>query len=245
MPTRPVLADRSSVLPRNQTLLDALDSREKAARNQQPAAEPPRRRRGGLGFVDERQHSRPLDRNDRAKLLFLAESLERRSKAKSNKNGALGYTGLRVLRALLLLFQNAKSGLCCPSYTALQCATGLCRQAIADALFRLEATKLLTITRRLVRERITRPCPYTGRPIAHVQAVQGSNLYAFNLPGKDELVPLPFRTSRSRTRPFGTRPESASQRENIPHHQPGREIAPSLGRHLAAAMGSAMNSARG
>jgi hypothetical protein len=43
---------------------------------------PTRSYRHTASFVqDWRPHSRPLDRNERAKILFLAEALERRSKS--------------------------------------------------------------------------------------------------------------------------------------------------------------------
>jgi hypothetical protein len=46
---------------------------------------------------DPLAHSTPLDRNARASLIFLAERLERRTKGKGRKNGALGAIGLDVL----------------------------------------------------------------------------------------------------------------------------------------------------
>ena len=182
-----------------------------------------RRQRGALGFVRESDHCRPIDRNDRARLLFIAEHLERRSKGKGKKNGALGYIGLRVLRALLLTYANLKTGLCCPSYTALMHATGLCRQAIADALHRLEATNLITITRRLLRERITRVSPITGLVETITQTVQGSNLYAFNVPAPDALIPLPWRTSRRRPKFAHAQAESTTATENNQTSQPPRK----------------------
>jgi hypothetical protein len=77
-------------------------------------SEPVQRHRGGHGFVRESNHCRPLNRNDRARLMQLAESLERRTKPSGKRNGSLGYTGIRVLKALMALFANARSGLCCP-----------------------------------------------------------------------------------------------------------------------------------
>ena len=192
----------------------------------EPAAEPRllnrrgRRQRRALGFVREADHCRRLDRNDRARLLFIAERLELSSKVKGRKNGALGYIGLRVLRVLLLTYANLKTGLCCPSYSTLCQATKLCRQAIADALHRLEATGLLTITRRLVRERITRLSPITGLTETFTQTVQGSNLYAFNVPAPDALIPLPWRSSRRRPKFSTAQPESATATENNHRDQP-------------------------
>lgn len=148
---------------------------------QRPASRWERRRyRHGAQFVrDPASLSTPLDRNARAKLLMLAESLERRTKAKGRRNGALGATGLAVLRALVLRFANGRTGLCCPSLTQLQACTGLCRQAICDALARLEASGLLKITRRIVRTAVERVSALTGLPERFTGTVQASSLYAF------------------------------------------------------------------
>ena len=205
MPTSAHLAEQQAVADPTDAKVAALQRLEQANAHRSPTAKPTRRHRKGIGFVREADHCRPLDRNDRAKILFLAEQIERRSKAHGKKNGALGYIALRVLKALLCSFMNAKSGLTCPSYTALQCITGLSRQAISDALHRLEATKLVTITRRLVRERITRASAITGLIETFEQTVQGTNLYSFAVPDKGALIPLPYRSSRRR--PHIVKPE--------------------------------------
>jgi helix-turn-helix protein len=109
--------------------------------------------RGGSLFIsDWRQHSRPLDRNEVARIVFLAERLELNSKAPGKRNGLLGQIGLQVLRALLWRFHNRRTGLCCPSYDAIRRVTGLCRQSIANALERLEAAGILRRQRRLRRQ---------------------------------------------------------------------------------------------
>jgi hypothetical protein len=137
-------------------------------------------RRGARFIADARAYCRPIDRNERAKIVFMAEQLERRTKPAGGRNGVLGYVGLDVLRALLLRFHRGRDGMCCPSYTVLQAATGLCRQSIANGLKRLEACGILKITRRLVRETIDGG---GGFPIAVCR--QGSNLYAVFAPSED------------------------------------------------------------
>jgi hypothetical protein len=94
-------------------------------------------RRSSVFVLDELAIGRPLDRNDRARILFCAEALERRTKEPGKRNGALGYVGLAILRALLLRFLG-RNGLCCPCYLTLQACTGLCRASIAEGLRRLE-----------------------------------------------------------------------------------------------------------
>jgi hypothetical protein len=132
-------------------------------------------RRGARFIADARQHCRALDRNERARILYLAEALERSTKPAGGRNGVLGEIGLRVLRALLLRFHRGKDGMCCPSYTDLEAATGLCRQSIANGLRRLEAAGILEITRRLIREVID------GVMVCR----HGSNLYAIHEPAAD------------------------------------------------------------
>jgi len=136
-------------------------------------------RRGARFIADPRQHCRPLDRNERAKIIFMAEQLERRSRPTGGRNGIVSQVGLRVLRALLLRFHRASDGHCTPSYVELMAATGLCKQSIANGLKRLEAVGILKITRRLIRETIDAG----GFPMAICR--QGSNLYAVFAPAED------------------------------------------------------------
>ena len=142
-------------------------------------------RRGVRFIADTRPHCTPLDRNERARILYLAEALERRTKPAGGRNGVLGSIGLAVLKAMLLRFHRGADGLCTPSYTVLQAVTGLCRQSIANALKRLEAAGILRITRRLVRE-----ISEEGVRICR----QGSNLYGFSEPSEraspDAALPI-------------------------------------------------------
>lgn len=129
---------------------------------------------------DPRACSTPLDRNQRARILHLAEQMERATKGKGRRNGTLGYVGLAVLRCLLLRFHNARDGLCCPSYDTLEAATGLCRQSIATALQRLAAVGILRVVRRLARA-------VRG---GVVRCEQATNLYAFTMPS-ERFIPIP------------------------------------------------------
>lgn len=152
-------------------------------RRQRATARPRRYFRHRANFVrDPLAHSTPLDRNGRARLLFLAERYERRTKEKGRENGALGNVGLEVLRALLFRFADRHSGLCFPSYLTLQALTGRCRGAIAAAIKRLEKAGIIKVTRRLKRISIDRLSPITGLPERIMATVQDSNLYAFDGP---------------------------------------------------------------
>lgn len=147
--------------------------------------------RHGAAFVlDARGCSTPLDRNQRARLLFLAEQIERASKGRGKRNGVLGYVGLAVLRCLLLRFHNSRTGLCCPSYDTMQRATGLCRQSITNGLQRLVAVGILGVVRRLARVAID----------GIVRCQQGTNLYRFTMPA-GRFIPMPMPSARKAPRP--------------------------------------------
>jgi hypothetical protein len=143
---------------------------------------PNRHRTGAVFLPDLSRHATRLDRNQVARMLHACEVVERATKAPGRRNGALGLATVAVLRCLVLRFLNRKSGLCFPSYRALQDATGFCRQTIAKALRALEAVGVLIVTRRLVRVRDD------ARGI--VMTRQGSNVYRFQ--AMPALVPLPL-----------------------------------------------------
>ena len=155
-----------------------------------------RYRRGARFVMDPRQHSRPLDRNERARILVLSEALERRTRPPGARNGVVSQPGLRVLRVLLLCFLRGSDGLCCPSYVALMAATGLCKQSIANALKRLEAAGIVRVTRRLVREVVD------GGGFMMTVCRQGSNLYSCHEPG-EHAEHLPVRSPVLRAFPRG------------------------------------------
>lgn len=123
-------------------------------------------RKNAIFVRDVSKYCTKLDRNQKAKLLHMAERLERVTKRKGRRNGVLGIPAMIVLRTLLLKF-HGQAGLCCPSYSTLQRATGLCRQSIANAVARLRAAGLLRVTGRLVR--------------TADRFRQTSNLYSFSL----------------------------------------------------------------
>lgn len=135
---------------------------------------------------------RLLDRNARARLWVIAQSMERITKKKGARNGCLGAIGLTVLNCLLFGFLNANSGRCDPSYEALMKKSGLCRQSITNALDRLEASGLVTVTRRMMR--------FLENGIVVVRQI--SNAYVLADPA---LVAIPERPSDRTWRPFPPR----------------------------------------
>jgi DNA-binding FadR family transcriptional regulator len=140
-------------------------------------------RRGARFIADARQHCRPIDRNERARILVRAEALERATKPAGGRN-------VVVLEALLWRFHRAKDGMCCPSYVELMAATGFCKQTIRNALKRLEAAGILKIARRLVREVID------GVMVTR----QASNLYSAHEP-VEHAGQLPVRNHGQRQFP--------------------------------------------
>jgi hypothetical protein len=171
-----------------------------------------RRFRANAIFADALANATPLDRNGQARVLFIADMLERRSKLPGKRNGVLGYIGVMVLRVLVLRCLNRKSGLCCPSYAALQSMTGLCRGSIATALSRLEASGLVKIVRRLVRKAITRVSPITGHQQLVVTTLQDTNAYSFS----NEPNPIPVPTIAAPARPFPARRVAPPQQAVLP-----------------------------
>ena len=136
-----------------------------------------RRCRGGSSFPTSADF-RPLDRNDRARLLAYAEALDRRTRLPGQHGGVLKRTGLAVLRALVLRFQNGRSGRCDPSLEALAEAAGCCRATVVEALQRLLAAGLVAWCRRMIRV----------RERGAVMLRQISNAYVLTMP-------LPARTA--------------------------------------------------
>src|SRR3954453_12495713 len=93
----------------------------------------PRRTASGRGAC----RFTPISRDQRVRLLRRAEAIERATKARGKQSGALGQSGLRVLRCLLFDFANTATGRCDPGYRAICRATGFCRETVAGALARL------------------------------------------------------------------------------------------------------------
>jgi hypothetical protein len=152
-------------------------------------------RRDAVFVRDLASVSTRLDRNQRARLLALAEGIERRTKAPGKQSGILGQTGLAVLRSLVLHFQCRTTGLCFPSIKKIRAVTGFCKQTVVKALRALETIGILRVTRRLVRREIERG------GTAMVTTVQGSNVYAFKLDGQIVIRPLLGCVARSFPKP--------------------------------------------
>jgi DNA-binding MarR family transcriptional regulator len=116
---------------------------------------------------------RKLDRNLIAKILFCAEALDRRTRAKGQHGGLLKPKGLDVLRALLRRFYSHRDGTCFPSYDAIAEAAGCCRATVATKLRILEQLGIIeTIRRKVVASFTSR-----AHRVRFDVAVQTSNAY--------------------------------------------------------------------
>jgi hypothetical protein len=184
----------------------------------------PKWRKGSRFDVGD-QWRRPLDRNDRARVLHCAEALERRTKHKHKRDGLIGQSGLAVLRCLVHYFQNRGSGRLDPGYDDIQRITGFCRQTISNAIKNLELAGILEVMRRIVRERCRVWIEEAQRFFVYDRVVQTTNAYMINYPLPDRqeygdlgaplLRPKKYQPSESR---FSTEPtEILSSNISLPN----------------------------
>jgi len=85
----------------------------------------------------------PIDRNDRARVMLLADESRRR--------GNITRAAIDVLRALLYQFSNLKDGRCIPSYTRLAEAAGCCERTVGRCIAALEDVGLVAWIHRVRR----------------------------------------------------------------------------------------------
>jgi len=94
----------------------------------------------------------PLPKKKAIKLYHRARAWNR-SKHAGRYGGSIGSAALRVLESLIFDFLNFATGRLDPSYTALECKTGFCRQTVCDALKRLKDLGIVNWLRRCVEDR--------------------------------------------------------------------------------------------
>ncbi len=118
---------------------------------------------------------RPTDAREMRVAMKAAERFDDARKRKGARNGPLGYTGLKVFKALWRAIR-FRDGCLCPSYDWLMRKTRLSRQAVADALKRLKAAGFVSWRRRL---------EYTGDVGGRGRAVrQATNAYVLGTPAE-------------------------------------------------------------
>jgi hypothetical protein len=172
-------------------------------------------RRGSVFDPGGRSFYRPISSNDRATVMARAETLERRTKERGNRDGVLGQSALAILRALLFHFLDCASGQLNPSYKQIQKKTGFCVQTIAQALRRLALAGLLEIHPRIERMRRQVWSEFARRFVWRERVEQITNAYMVNVPKSDRKslgdfgMPL-FRFVRAALSDSTTQRESAS-----------------------------------
>ncbi len=166
---------------------------------------------------------RPLDRNQRAAILFLAEALERRTHEPGRHGGVLGRTGLAVLRALVCQFHNCKSGQLDPSIASIAKAANVARSTAQEALNRLELCGLIDRTRRIIRARVRYWSEAAGRVVTAERVLQTSNAYRLNgpLPDRSEYGDYSAIGAASRAKVSDTGSRSGTTRDIFSKAEPG------------------------
>lgn len=121
-------------------------------------------------FTDGR--GRPIDRNDRARLVFLAKAARRR--------GELTRAAVEIFEALLYRFANLRDGRCIPSYETIGEAAGCAARTVGRCLPALERLGLVTWAHRLrrVREAVA---GLPGIGATDWRVMRWSNAYSFPL----------------------------------------------------------------
>jgi len=135
-------------------------------------ANPKPNRRQRRGSTLDPVKYRPLTREQRARLSFLAEKFDAHTRDPGKHGGCLKRTGLQVLRILLFHFHNVHNGRCDPSLDTIAKAAGMARSTVAKALNRLEEAGIIERIRRVRFVRLN------GRK----RCVQWSNAYLLNVP---------------------------------------------------------------
>jgi hypothetical protein len=113
---------------------------------------------------------RPVDRNDRARLLFIAKAARHR--------GELTRAAVEIFEALLYAFANLRDGRCIPSYQTIAERAGCVPRTVGRALPDLERLGLIAWAHRLRRVRE----PVAGLPgigATDWRVMRWSNAYSF------------------------------------------------------------------
>jgi Helix-turn-helix domain len=159
-----------------------------AQRTRRPASGRPKSREKVFGVG----RPRPLDRNAKTRVMYLARCLMRRTE-KGKHYGVVTAKAFSVLQALLWTFHNAKSGLCYPSYDRIAEAAGCARSTIAEAIKALEDAGILSWVQRI--KRVRESCPdLLGDEGWRWRVLRTSNSYAFTDPSPAAERPQPSKS---------------------------------------------------
>lgn len=121
---------------------------------------------------------RPLDRNTKAKLAFLARSMSIR-KSTGKHWGPITAKHLAVFLSLLYVFHNTTTGRTFPSYARLAEASHCANSTVGAAIQALEAVGLITWSQRVQRVRVPEPS-WLGGYALRTRILRTSNAYVIN-----------------------------------------------------------------
>jgi alkylated DNA nucleotide flippase Atl1 len=128
-------------------------------------------------FTDGRQT--PLDRNDRARVMFLARAARHR--------GEITRAAVDILAALLFVFANLRDGRCFPSYARIAEAAGCAERTVGRCLPGLEAAGFISWCHRIRRAR-EYVAGLAGVGATDWRVMRTSNAYDFPLCAKQRPV---------------------------------------------------------
>jgi hypothetical protein len=166
----------------------------------------------------------PLDRNQKARITAYAKAWDRQHRQPGQRGGALGRAALDVLRTMLWVCHNARSGCCFPSYETIATKAGCARSTVAEAIKALEFAGVLTWQNRITRVR-ERCADLWGRSGWQWRVVRTSNAYVFRDP-QQQLSGVPVSKSDQRT-------ETSDQESSKPVPAPAIDPRSPLERALA------------
>jgi len=170
----------------------------------------------------------PLDREAKVRITRLAEALSHRTE-KGKHYGVLTGKFVRVLRAMLWLIHDGRSGQCNPSYETIADKAGCARSTVYEAIRALEAAGILSWVNRLTKIR-EREIDLFGRAIWVWRVVRTSNAYAF----LDPKAALQQRKISKSEFPAGP-PDESKKQPAIQRLDPSDPLARALARYAQAA----------
>ena len=139
----------------------------------------------------------PLDRNAKARIEAYVKGYNARNRQPRQHCGPITQGFQRVLKALLWVFHNSRSGCCFPSYEAIAAKAECERSTVAAALKALEWAGVLTWQHRITRVR-EHCIDLFGRLTWRWRVIRTSNAYAFRDP-QAQLGGVPASKSDQRT----------------------------------------------
>ena len=169
----------------------------------------------------------PLDREAKVRITRLAEALSHRTE-KGKHYGVLTGKFVRVLRAMLWLIHDGRSGQCNPSYETIADKAGCARSTVYEAIRALEAAGILSWVNRLTKIR-ERELDLFGRAVWVWRVVRTSNAYTF----RDPKAALPQRISKSDFR--AGPPDESKKQPAIQHLNPSDPLARALANYAKTA----------